>query len=138
MEYKQIEHLINNTVFQGYMRVTHTNGNWMNMIFSSLRLPYDWNYNCGVTAPNSSNVTRNTYCQRDLLQANDTLLNQTIYYVLNSQPQPFWTFSFERPNNNVSTAAIRNGYGNLLITKLLQSTGEYYDLELGYAVNKYA
>lgn len=125
------------------MRVTHTNANWKNMIFSSLRMPYNWNYNCGVTAPNSTdpsvnNVTRHKYCKRDLQLANDTLLDHTAYYAMNSQPQPFWTFSFARPNPNVSTTAIRNGYVGLL-NKLISNSGyQPFDIELGYAVNKYA
>lgn len=121
------------------MRVTHTNANWMNMIFSNLRLPYDWNYNCAVTAPNITNSIRNKYCTRDLQSTNDTLLDHTISYAANSQPQPYWTFGFARSNSNATNTTVRRAYTNLINKLILGTTGipTPFQIEFGYAVNKY-
>lgn len=78
MDYLEIEHLINTTLFQKYFLNTNLNMQWSSNIFAQLRIPSTWYYNCPITVPpmqlpNGSSVP-NPACERDLASPGDSFI----------------------------------------------------------------
>ena len=51
MDYEEVEPFINTTLFQSYSLNTNLNFGWSHNLFSHVRFPHSWGFNCEITAP---------------------------------------------------------------------------------------